>query len=106
MSRPTDPPGIVPISAMSPPDSGMIAPLPNCFSMAAMALATAFSFSFMVDMGRSLVWSNGWLVENAVLEGFGEVGGRDRGAAGEVGDRPRHPADARDGARGQAQAGG
>ena len=42
---------------MSPPDSGMIAPLPNCFSMAAMAPATAFSFSFMLDMGRSLVRS-------------------------------------------------
>src|SRR5262245_31862604 len=48
-----DPAGKVPISAISPPDSGMIAPLPNCFSMAAMALATAFSFSFMLDMVRS-----------------------------------------------------
>ena len=57
MSRPTEPVGIVPISAMSPPDSGMIAPLPNCFSMAAMAPATAFSFSFMLDMGLSLVRS-------------------------------------------------
>ena len=45
---------------MSPPDSGMIAPLPNCFSMAAMAPATAFSFSFMLDMGRSWV---SWLVD-------------------------------------------
>ena len=33
--------------------SGMIAPLPNCFSMAAIAPATAFIFSFMLDMGRS-----------------------------------------------------
>src|SRR6476646_461185 len=103
MSRPTLPVGIVPISAMSPPDSGMIAPLPNCFSMAAMALATAFSFSFMLDMGRSLVWSGRWLIENAVLEGLGEVGGRDRRAGGEVGDGPRHPAHAGDGARRQPQ---
>src|SRR3954471_20054436 len=106
MSRPTLPVGIVPISAMSPPDSGMIAPLPSCFSIAAMAPATAFNFSFMLDMGRSLVWSGRWLIENAVLEGFGQVGRRYRGMAGEVGDRPRHAAHAGDGARGQAQAPG
>ena len=32
----------------------MIAPLPNCFSIAAIAADTAFNFSFMLDM-RSLL---------------------------------------------------
>src|SRR5450432_2922510 len=44
---------MTPISAISPPPSGMMAPLPNCFSMAAMAVDTAFSLSLMVDMGFS-----------------------------------------------------
>src|SRR4051812_18328889 len=41
---------MIPISAMSPPESGMIAPLPNCFSIAAIAPATAFIFSLMLDV--------------------------------------------------------
>src|SRR3954466_2493505 len=41
---------MVPISAMSPPASGMMAPLPNCFSIAAIAADTAFIFSFTLDM--------------------------------------------------------
>ena len=94
-SRPTDPVGIVLISAMSPPDSGMIAPLPNC-SMAAMALATAFNFSFMLTWLSP--WSGRWLIDDAVLEGLGEVRGGDRRAARQVGDRARHAAYAGDGA--------
>jgi len=46
------------------------------------------------------------LIEYAVLEGFGEVGGRDGGTACQVGDRARHAAHARDGARRQSQAPG
>ena len=38
------------ISGTSPPPRDMMAPLPNCFSMAATAADTAFSFSFSVDM--------------------------------------------------------
>src|SRR5207249_2707202 len=42
------------ISSFRPRSSGMIAPLPNCFSMAATATATALSFSFaLLDMGGS-----------------------------------------------------
>src|SRR5450432_2538933 len=50
---------MTPISAISPPPRAMMAPLPNCFSMAAMAVDTAFSLSLMVDMEfSSLVGSN------------------------------------------------
>ena len=62
------------------PTSGMIAPLPNCFSMAAMAPATAFSLLLHAGHG-SLLWLSVTvvgLIENAVLERLGEVGGRDR----------------------------
>src|SRR5450432_3712773 len=106
MSRPTEPVGMVPISAISPPEGGMIAPLPNCFSMAAIATATAFIFSLMLDMGRSFFSGHGsdcGLVEQAVLEGFGEVGGADGGAPLEVGDGASDAPDARDGARRQTE---
>src|SRR3954447_22531126 len=47
---------MTPISGSSPPPRAMMAPLPNCFSMALTALATAFSFSFKVDMSISFAW--------------------------------------------------
>ncbi len=56
-SRPTEPVGMTSIAAISPPSSGMIAPLPNCFSMAAIAPATAFIFSLMLDMVSPFCWS-------------------------------------------------
>src|SRR6202142_880435 len=107
MSSPTEPVGMVPISGISPPDSGMMAPLPNCFSIAAIAPATAFIFSLMLDMSRSFFrrvnGSECGLVEHAVLEGFGEVDGAYGRAPIEVGDGARDAPDAGDGARRQAE---
>src|SRR4051794_35150632 len=84
---------MTPISGISPPPRDMMAPLPNCFSMAATAAETAFSFSFNVDMTRSpcaWVWfelrSIDGLVETAVLQGLGHVRGTHPGAGVQVGD--------------------
>src|SRR3954470_5992351 len=86
---------MTPIASISPPSRDMIAPLPNCFSMAAMAPDTAFIFSLMLDM-VSPCWVTGshghWLVEHAVLQGLGEVDGADGGASLEVGDGAGHAA--------------
>src|SRR4051812_12040450 len=63
MSSPTDPVGMTDISGISPPPSDMIAPLPNCFSMALTAAETIFNFSFKVDMSTLLLVgkASGWL---------------------------------------------
>src|SRR5262245_29917629 len=45
MSRDSAPVGITSTSMAPLPSSGMIAPLPNCFSIAAIAAATALSLS-------------------------------------------------------------
>ena len=91
----------------SPPASGMIAPLPNCFSMAAMAPATAFSFSFMRGHGSPLLVRSSSVDRERGTAGP-RRGGRSRiaGAAGEVGDGARDAAHAGDGARRQAEARG
>src|SRR5215470_4247887 len=52
-SRPTEPLGTTATGATSPSrPSCMIAPFPNCFSMAATAAATAFSFSLTLPTPR------------------------------------------------------
>src|SRR3954453_12929627 len=103
---------MTPISGMSPPPSDMMAPFPNCFSMAATATETAFSFSFNVDMTRSpcvlgfrsRTSSVDGLVQAAVLQRLGQVRGTHVHAAVEVRDgagQAAHPID-RPGRQGQA----
>src|SRR5882724_1741846 len=108
-SRPTEPVGTTAISATSPPVSGMMAPLPNCFSMAAMALATAFIFSLIVDMWAPFsnvvmgLWSWG-SIEQAVLQRLGEVRPAHGVAGVEVGERARDAPRARERPRRQSEA--
>src|SRR5882672_5625977 len=103
-SRPTEPVGTTAISATSPPASGMMAPLPNCFSMAAMALATGFIFSLIVDMGLPFCLWSLVSIEQAVLQRLGEVRPAHGVAGVEVGERARDAPRARERARRQAEA--
>src|SRR5581483_1247395 len=108
------------ISATSPPPSGMIAPLPNCFSIAAMADETAFifslSFSFIVDdVDMEAPFGFGSLVrierrsrldravEQPVLQRLGQVRGPHRRRLIQVGDGAGHAPHAADRARRQPQ---
>src|SRR5258706_1128997 len=103
-SSPTEPVGTTAISATSPPASGMMAPLPNCFSMAAMALATAFIFSLIVDMWAPF-WFVSWgSIEQAVLQRLSEVRAAHGVAGVEVGECARDPPPARERPRRQPQA--
>src|SRR4051794_37343268 len=61
-SSDNDPVGMTSTSCALLPSSGMIAPLPNCFSMAAMAACTALKRS-LVFMISPLAWSNDGAVQ-------------------------------------------
>src|SRR5260221_2052114 len=103
-SSPTEPVGTTAISATSPPASGMMAPLPNCFSMAAMALATAFIFSLIVDMCAPFCLLSLGSIEQAVLQRLREVRPAHGVAGVEVGEGARDAPRARERPRRQPEA--